>query len=89
MTKREYISALSTSSGMGADVVEAVLDIMPQVLTECLLNNSSVAIPRFGTFSSIKEDDYISIDTTSGKSILNPPLLRICFRPSVLLRKKV
>lgn len=89
MKNKEYVTALSKSTGVDVGKIEAIIDILPQVITECGLNNSSIAIPRFGTFSCLKSDEYISIDDLSGKSFLNPPSVKLVFRPSVMLRKKV
>lgn len=89
MKNKEYINALSMSTGVDVRKVEAIIDILPNVIAECGLNNSSIAIPRFGTFSCLKSEEYISVDDLSGKSLLNPPSVKLVFRPSVMLRKKV
>lgn len=89
MTLKEYISALSTSTGVDANAVSDILEAIPEVIVECGFNKDSIAIPRFGTFFCEKEEDYISIDENTGKRLLNPPCVKLLFRPSVLLRKKV
>lgn len=49
----------------------------------------SVAIPGFGTFAGVKENERIEVDESTGRRRLLPPCVKFSFSPSVILRKKL
>lgn len=49
----------------------------------------SIAIPGFGTFEPVKEDERIQNDLSTGKRLLLPPEITVQFKSSALLRRKI
>lgn len=89
MTQKEYASTLASSTGLDVDTIGKIISAMPEVMAELALSEASVAIPRFGTFYPVKRDEYVSTDEESGLKMLYPPTIRLEFRPSVVLRKRI
>ena len=48
-----------------------------------------VAIPGFGEFVPVKDDERIELDKESGKRMLLPPMVRLTFEPSSILKSKI
>ncbi len=69
--------------------VNALFDAMSQVMRQCFVHLDSVAIPGFGKFESIKEDEKVVTDLTTGQRVLLPPAINVTFQPSSLLKKRV
>ena len=57
------------------------------IIIEHLKNLDAVAIPSFGKFEAIKQDENISLDLSTGKRILLPPVININFTPASALVK--
>lgn len=78
------------SAGDLSDVkVEATYQALTQSLLHCFLEEDSVAIPGFGTFTPEKQEEYVADDPVSGHRMLFPPNISLTYQPSVLLRKKI
>lgn len=69
--------------------VNALFDGMSQVMRQCFVQLDSVAIPGFGKFEAVKEDEKIIKDLSTGSRVLLPPAINISFQPSSLLKKRV
>lgn len=89
MNNKELIASISNDISRDTTDVSALLNGFIQILYEKLGNLDTVAIPGFGEFSSIKEDEVISIDYSSGKRYLLPPQIVIKFKPSSIIKKKL
>lgn len=68
-----------------ATLTDAFSKLMAETGTEL----DSVAVPGFGTFSTVKTDESIVTDAATGRRTLLPPSIRMSFQPSVVLRKKM
>lgn len=70
-------------------VVESMLEAFAGVLRRSTVSLSSVAVPSFGTWSTVKVDEEIVTDRTTGKRMLLPPQVNIEFKAAAMLRKKI
>lgn len=72
-----------------ASDVNELFDGLAQVMKQCFVQLDSVAIPGFGKFEAVKEDEKIVTDLTTGQRVLLPPAISVSFSPSSLLKKRV
>ena len=87
MNNKQLIAELSKQLNRNETDVLALLDGLSYVFRDRLSNLDSIAIPGFGEFNVIKEDEYILVDKESGKKLLYPPCMKVKFKPSTKLRK--
>ncbi|RXI24233.1 MAG: hypothetical protein C7K11_01980 [Candidatus Amulumruptor caecigallinarius] len=66
-----------------------ILDTMRGCLVQCALQGDSVALPGFGTFVTVKEDERIDRDLSTGRQVLLPPHLSMEFKGSSSLLKAI
>lgn len=89
MDSKTITSAIAAEMGIPVEqagkLTEALADSLADIATEL----DSAAVPGFGTFHSVKHEEYVHTDEESGKRSLMPPAIRIGFQPSVVLRKKI
>lgn len=69
--------------------VGALFDGLSTVMKQCFVQLDSVAIPGFGKFEAVKEEEKIITDLTTGQRVLLPPAINVSFQPSSLLKKRV
>lgn len=88
MDHNSFISGLARQSGK--DIAEA--EFLTKCLTTALKDSASaldsVAIPGFGRFDTVKHDEYITTDTTTGRSTLFPPEIKLTFTAGAKLKKR-
>lgn len=70
------------TDGQTASVIRA----MREGLLKAAAEGDSVAIPGFGTFVTVKEDERVDRDLSTGRNVLLPPHLEIQFKESATLR---
>lgn len=66
-----------------------LLDAVRDCLLQCALQGDSVALPGFGTFVTIKEDERVDRDLSTGRQVLLPPHLSMEFKGSTSLLKAI
>ncbi|MDE6161493.1 MAG: HU family DNA-binding protein [Muribaculaceae bacterium] len=64
----------------------AMANALATAIRECCANFDSVAIPGFGTFSTVKTDEYVC-ELNDGSRTLMPPHIAASFSPGSMLRK--
>lgn len=89
MESKQLVSIVSQKLSRDQKDINALIEALAATLREKCGNMDSVAIPGFGTFVPIKEEEKISTDLSTGKRILLPPQISLTFQPSVILRKKL
>lgn len=87
MNHKQFIAELATKMNSNVGDISNVNDIFVNVIIEHLKNLDSIAIPSFGKFEAIKQDENISLDLSTGKRILLPPVININFTPASALVK--
>lgn len=88
MTNDDMISSISQRTGFDTAKIEQLLSALPDVIKAYAKDLDSIAIPGFGTFQTVKSEEVISKDLSTGKSLLLPPAIKFQFNPSVVLRKR-
>ena len=68
---------------------DRMLEALAQLLAEHALHLDSVAMPGFGKFQGIKNDETIVTDHATGKRLLLPPEITISFTSSGSLRNRL
>ncbi|MDE5987921.1 MAG: HU family DNA-binding protein [Duncaniella sp.] len=89
MDNKQFISRLGKRLNRESSEVATLVEGLCKVFKECGTDLDSIAIPGFGTFKSVKTDEIIVFDETTGKRTLVPPAIRMEFAPSIVLRKKM
>lgn len=88
MDNKTFNSNLAKHLGRSSEDTAMLTDGLAKILIEAGSDLDSVAVPGFGTFTAVKEDEKIIIDEQSGRRTLIPPCISMRFQPSVVLRKK-
>ena len=89
MDNNAVVNELSKSMGRDAKDIAALLDGITAIMREKLSAMDSIAIPGFGTFEPVKEDERIQNDISTVKRLLLPPEITVQFKSSALLRRKI
>lgn len=89
MDSKTFNSRLAGLLKRTPDETSTLTDALSKLLAETGSELDSIAIPGFGTFSTVKEDEAIVTDPATGKRTLVPPSIKMSFQPSVVLRKKM
>lgn len=89
MDQKQFTSRLVERTGLAAASVNAMTECMARIFAENGSELDSIAIPGFGTFATEKHDESVSVDPASGDRVLMPPVIKMEFKPSILLRKKL
>ena len=80
---------IAVAIGESPRMVSAMLEAFERAIVESSESLSTIAIPSFGSFVTIKQDEEIRKDLSSGKNMIYPPQISLEFRPATSLRKKV
>lgn len=89
MDNKAIVGTVAKKMGRESRDINALIEGLASVLKERCGDLDSVAIPGFGTFEPVKEDEKIVPDLASGKRIMMPPAINLNFKPSALLRKRL
>ena len=87
MNHKQFLAELALKMNSNVGDIANVNDSFVNVIIEHLKNLDSIAIPSFGKFEALKQDEKISIDLSTGKRILLPPVINISFTPASALIK--
>ena len=86
MDTKELISSLSNVTGQSSEEISRKIDSVAKVLKNFCKDLDAVAVPGFGTFMPVKEDEIVVADE-NGRDTLLPPAVEVTFKSSVILRK--
>ncbi len=89
MDNKGIVNALSKKLARDPKDITALIEGLSASFRERCGNMDTIAIPGFGTFEPIKEDERISVDLSTGKRLLLPPQITLSFQTSAILRKKL
>lgn len=73
--------------GIEESQMTRIAEALRDSLIRAALAGESVAVPRFGTFAPVKEDERVSRDLSTGRNVLLPPHLELRFTPAAALRR--
>lgn len=82
MNNKQFISSLSEKIGINTSDTNTAVETFCNVITQNLKSLDAVALPTFGRFDAIKEDEKVSRDLSTGKRILLPPVISVTFTPA-------
>lgn len=89
MDTKQIVTTLSKKIGRESKDINSLLEALISTIKDNSSNLDSIAVPGFGKFITIKEDEKIITDLSSGKRLLLPPQIVLNFEPSGVLRKKI
>lgn len=89
MDHKTIVGTIAKKMGRESRDINALIEGLAQVMKERCGELDAVAIPGFGTFEPIKEDEKIVPDLVTHKRIMMPPAITLTFKPSALLRKRI
>ncbi len=89
MDNKTLVNQLAKKMGRSSSDINAFIEGLAAVIKERCGELDTIAIPGFGNFEPVKEDEQITTDLVTGKRILMPPAITLHFRPSALLRKRL
>ena len=87
--KPSIVQAVAEKLGRTTADTETLLSAMCAEITRALSETETVAIPGFGSFSAHKEDEHVTTDLSTGKSVLLPPSIVAEFNPGSRLTKSL
>lgn len=82
MDNKSFMSSLARKTNLDTKTTNALAELLLSELQNSLANLDSVTIGEFGTFSSVKKDEYISYDNVTKERLLFPPAIEVSFEPS-------
>lgn len=89
MDNSDFIKTLSNRANIPEDKASLLLNGVVETIIELGKDMCDIAIPGFGTFSIVKNDERIVFDEQSNTNVLVPPEINIDFSTSVVMRKKI
>lgn len=89
MNNNSFTTDLATKMALDEKSVDTLINALAGAIESFCTDMDAVAIPGFGTFQPIKNDESLETDSTTGRRILLPPSIRVEFKPSVILRKQL
>ena len=81
--------SINAKCGLDAIKSSAYFTAFADIIKETLLEHDSVALPGFGTFTTVKADEQVIEDPLTGKRQLVPPSINVVFVPALKLAKTV
>lgn len=89
MDNKQYITRLSRRASLSYKETQQLVSSTIEMLLEVLSQNDTLAIPAFGSFSTEKTDEYITVDSVTGQRVLYPPRISAKFTPGSILEKNI
>ena len=89
MDYKQLRKILAERTGRSAEDVDALVEGLSVVLQQCGSELHSVAVPTFGTFTTVKHDEEIRQDLSTGKRMLLPPEIVMEFTPGATLLRRL
>lgn len=87
MDNKNFISTLAKESDLSNAEIRSLLEATSAALLNLTQQDTSVAIPGFGTFAPERHPEHIG--ESEGRKTLFPPEITLTFTPSIVLRKKL
>ena len=87
MDKDTFIKTLSGRLERKPEDIKILIDGFSSLIKEKCGNLSTVAIPGFGEFVPVKDEERVELNA-DGKRMLLPPQVRLTFEPSSIFKAK-
>lgn len=89
MDNKTVVATLARKLGRDTKDTNALIEGLAAIIKEKCGDMDSIAVPGFGLFEAIKQDEQITTDLSTGKRLLLPPEVSLRFTASAILRKKL
>ena len=89
MDNKQFLAYIAKSLSIETKEAAEACQSLFEIMTQCIIDNDTITIPAFGTFSLKKADEEITTDLSTGKRILLPPQLSMEFATSTILTKRL
>ncbi|MDE6301307.1 MAG: HU family DNA-binding protein [Muribaculaceae bacterium] len=89
MDTKTLVQNISARLDIDSGEVRNLLTAFVSAVSKAATDGDHVAIPSFGTFAAVKNDEEVVTDHVSGKRMLLPPQISLVFTPAAMLRKKL
>ena len=89
MDNKTFITGLSRKLDVETHNVYQLTDALIAAIKTSACDLDSVAIPGFGRFETVKNDEYIATDPKDGIKKLFPPSVLLSFTPGSMLKKRL
>lgn len=89
MKQDDFILGVAEDSGVDIDCAKKILESLSTQLSERIEANEVIAIPGFGKFESIYEEEKVCTDLSTGEKVMLPPKLSVQFTVSASLKTKL
>lgn len=86
MDHKTLISTLAKRCGCSVEEATDRTAKLADIISQCVTERSSVAVPAFGTFTPVKTNEHIAPDPETGVPTLYPPTIVLEFTPSSTLK---
>lgn len=89
MDNKNITTVLAQTLGRDTRDINALLEGLGAIIKERCGNMDAIAVPGFGTFEPVKEEEYVAPDPETGRATLYPPKISLSFKPSAILKKRL
>lgn len=89
MDNSTFTSRLSKRLGRSSAETQKLIDALAGVIRQAASDLDTVAIPSFGSFVPVKDEETVTTDRSTGRRILLPPSVTLSFRPASSLVRRV
>lgn len=86
---KSFSTELARRIGRDRKATDALLQALSQAVRQHCGELDTVAVPSFGNFVAVKQDEQIVTDHSTGRRVLLPPEVNLTFRPAGKLRKLI
>ncbi|EJW93567.1 Histone-like bacterial DNA-binding protein [gut metagenome] len=89
MNNKDYINSMAARLDISPSEVQRLTQLFVNEIAESMDDNSSLAIPGFGSFEVVKKMERIVVNPSSRQRMLVPPKLVLSFKASANLKEKL
>jgi len=89
MDNKKLIDSVSERIGKSREDVAEMAEALGIVVSGALKEGDFIAVPSVGTFEAKLRPERIALHPSTGKRLLIPPKISVCFKPSTLLKQKI
>ena len=89
MTKSEITYVVSQCTGIPCTVASQVIDVFIDALTDAIASGGAVKVNGLGVFEAVKKAPRVGRNVRTGEQVQIPATVRVNFRPSAKLDKKM
>ncbi|MDE5773866.1 MAG: HU family DNA-binding protein [Muribaculaceae bacterium] len=89
MDNKTIVENISRELNLKKDEVKKLMTTFCSQLADSCINGDVFVAPGFGQFEPRKKSERLATHPSSGKRLLIPPKLTICFKPSAILKSRI